>query len=384
MIDFMKKVIRMLIRQITAYPVSSIFIIIGFVISLTLISFGTTSIIEMAEKLSAKLNYEPQNAIKIRVSLHKDIEEKDVLSLFGGISENTGVIFNNIYSFIDKLEDRGMIAIEGEYYSKDIVRRYPLLKGRYYTRSELNNGDNVVLIGKELEKYSEEKGKEKIIMIQNIEYKVIGIIGEREKKSILDYKVVMPITSIPEVHKDRIKYSKELDFTIHSNYGDTYKDYKIIRQNINMFDATSSIEENIIENDVDIVTSILSRPSMQVSLSVLVYIFSIINCINLTSYWINKRRYEIGVRKAFGQTNFDIIYLLFKEMLIISVFSYILSLIIQLFLKLFFTEIIGMQIEISVTHFLTSAFFVLLSSVLTVIIPALKSIKMQPVDAMKV
>ena len=338
----------------------------------------------MAEKLSAKLNYEPQNAIKIRVSLHKDIEEKDVLSLFGGISENTGVIFNNIYSFIDKLEDRGMIAIEGEYYSKDIVRRYPLLKGRYYTRSELNNGDNVVLIGKELEKYSEEKGKEKIIMIQNIEYKVIGIIGEREKKSILDYKVVMPITSIPEVHKDRIKYSKELDFTIHSNYGDTYKDYKIIRQNINMFDATSSIEENIIENDVDIVTSILSRPSMQVSLSVLVYIFSIINCINLTSYWINKRRYEIGVRKAFGQTNFDIIYLLFKEMLIISVFSYILSLIIQLFLKLFFTEIIGMQIEISVTHFLTSAFFVLLSSVLTVIIPALKSIKMQPVDAMKV
>ena len=55
----MKKVIRMLIRQITAYPVSSIFIIIGFVISLTLISFGTTSIIEMAEKLSAKLNYEP-------------------------------------------------------------------------------------------------------------------------------------------------------------------------------------------------------------------------------------------------------------------------------------------------------------------------------------
>ena len=135
---------------------------------------------------------------------------------------------------------------------------------------------------------------------------------------------------------------------------------------------------------MDIVTSILSRPSMQVSLSVLVYIFSIINCINLTSYWINKRRYEIGVRKAFGQTNFDIIYLLFKEMLIISVFSYILSLIIQLFLKLFFTEIIGMQIEISVTHFLTSAFFVLLSSVLTVIIPALKSIKMQPVDAMKV
>lgn len=117
----------------------------------------------MAEKLSAKLNYEPQNAIKIRVSLHKDIEEKDVLSLFGGISENTGVIFNNIYSFIDKLEDRGMIAIEGEYYSKDIVRRYPLLKGRYYTRSELNNGDNVVLIGKELEKYSEEKGKEKLL-----------------------------------------------------------------------------------------------------------------------------------------------------------------------------------------------------------------------------
>ena len=79
-----------------------------------------------------------------------------------GFLKNTGVIFNNIYSFIDKLEDRGMIAIEGNII-QDIVRRYPLLKGRYYTRSELNNGDNVVLIGKNWRNIVKRKGKEKLL-----------------------------------------------------------------------------------------------------------------------------------------------------------------------------------------------------------------------------
>ena len=51
----------------------------------------------------------------------------------------------------------------------------------------------------------------------------------------------------------------------------------------------------------------------QTILGILLYLFAVINVTIVSYYWINVRKRELAIRKAFGQTNMEIILMLIKR-----------------------------------------------------------------------
>ena len=77
-----------------------------------------------------------------------------------------------------------------------------------------------------------------------------------------------------------------------------------------------------------------------------IFIIIILNSVNITGLWVENRKKEIGIRKAVGATNTDLVKLLFYELTSIAIFSMILVFLIQIILiKINFFDIFNIQIN---------------------------------------
>ncbi|WP_054750392.1 ABC transporter permease [Ruminiclostridium josui] len=125
------------------------------------------------------------------------------------------------------------------------------------------------------------------------------------------------------------------------------------------------------------------NPDILLIISILGYIVSVVYAINMVSFWVEQRRYEIGVRKAFGHSNFTIALLIFQEMIGISSLAFIIGLIIQAILNLYINQIMGYTIILYIQNIIVGLVAIVLTAILTSVWPVLKSLKIQPVEAMK-
>lgn len=103
----------------------------------------------------------------------------------------------------------------------------------------------------------------------------------------------------------------------------------------------------------------------------------------MVSFWIEKRRFEIGIRKAFGYTNFSIATLIFKEMLGLSILGLVFALGIQTVLSLFVNELMGYTITLYLQNIIVGLITIIVTAILTSMWPVLKSLKIQPIESMK-
>ena len=51
-----------------------------------------------------------------------------------------------------------------------------------------------------------------------------------------------------------------------------------------------------------------------ISLALSIYLFSIVNCLVVTNYWIITKRRDMAIRKAFGWSNYNLICAVVSEM----------------------------------------------------------------------
>lgn len=362
-------------NQLKAHPITTFFIVLGLSLSVLMISVGISSInySQLLEQEQAR--YQPRHAVSVDITFAKEPNWQHILELFESIDPQTGVILEDV-----TLPHRdAMMAVTPEYWTKEVVERFPLMQGRYFTIKEVRRGEKVALVGKERMEDVIIEGSEQYLMAGRDKYKVIGIIGVKGKKTrAIDYQVVIPMTSLPADTINKLTSTKQLHLTIHNPVKDTYPDEKIIRNNMEQLFPEAQMDVSPYMSN----TMFHVELSERLSLMVMIYLLAIVNAINLTSYWIQERTYEIGIKKAFGYSNYDIVSMLFWEMCLISSTSVIIGYTIQLAFNRVIEQWIDYPIDISITHLSTAVLFVVLSAALTIIIPAIKAIKIQPVDVM--
>ncbi|KPC97420.1 Macrolide export ATP-binding/permease protein MacB [Geobacillus sp. BCO2] len=362
-------------NQLKAHPITTFFIVLGLSLSVLMISVGISSINHSQLLEQEQARYQPRHAVSVDITFAKEPNWQHILELFESIDPQTGVILEDV-----TLPQRdAMMAVTPEYWTKEVVERFPLMQGRYFTIKEVKRGEKVALVGKERMEDVIIEGSEQYLMAGRDKYKVIGIIGVKGKKTrAIDYQVVIPMTSLPADTINKLTSTKQLHFTIHNPVKDTYPDEKIIRNNMEQLFPEAQMDVSPYMSN----TMFHVELSERLSLMVMIYLLAIVNAINLTSYWIQERTYEIGIKKAFGYSNYDIVSMLFWEMCLISSISVIIGYTIQLVFNRVIEQWIDYPIDISITHLSTAVLFVVLSAALTIIIPAIKAIKIQPVDVM--
>ncbi|MGL5415663.1 MAG: ABC transporter permease [Clostridium sp.] len=211
------------------------------------------------------------------------ISNKEYLKILEG---NKFVIEGDIQG---KREDKDTI-VKGIFYNYEINKTYPLEEGRMFSLEEMNNGEKVALIGKELK----DREKDGFVYINNEKYKIIGILDESLSNTIyinfngLEYPLNMINISIDEVD------------------GNTSS---MVIESVEKLKETKNIESMIkdVYGNGNSLNAAISENSVHIILGVLISICLIGTVINISSYWIEKEKGIIGVKCLVGGNKENII-----------------------------------------------------------------------------
>lgn len=363
----MKNLIYISFKQLKVHKITSIFLLIGFLISILLISIGISSIEQEKNMILQSSEGFSKNTIILNVSGRNSDIFKSFYEINKDLKLENRISFKNLSCYIEGSSEL-INSITAEQFNNEW--KYPLKSGRYFSKENILNGDKVVLVS---ENY-EDLIKEGYLNIDDEEYEVIGIIGNN-----FEDKIVMPINSLPQ------KVISDEDYSPKEIYIDNFEMYptdivqklksKFELDNINVSYGDNSSLKNNVRLDLK------SNPILFSSL--LIYLISIINMINLSFYWVNDKRKEIAIRKSFGISNKNISKLIITEFIELTLITTIIALIVQLILSLLLENLIKIPLSLTINNFIVAIAISIFSGVITAIIPIIKSIKVQPIEALK-
>ena len=371
--------IKQSFRRMASDPISFSLLLIGFIVSLLMISIGTSLFAELSHEQAIKENGQPPNAISAIVNFDKQLDFELALK---GASKDTGFIFGGNMIRFDSMSYDSYYPAYIEWFKSNTNWSYRISEGRYYTVDEMKNGNPVILIGKNLMKYATNISGKNYVWIFGIKYNVIGILGVKDQKTTLDSKILIPAKSISKKMKD-VFFNNAFSFIIYNrNNSAEYEINKIITgAKRNHQNAVLVGTQALNNGDLSDTFSRLTFDLLP--LIIYTYLVSIIFATNIMYFWLTKRRYEIGIRKAFGYSNKKIMKMLFSEVITICILSSVITFIILFFLNLFINEINGFTLKLYYENFIVATIVILFTSIITVILPTIKSISIQPIEAMK-
>lgn len=134
---------------------------------------------------------------------------------------------------------------------------------------------------------------------------------------------------------------------------------------------------DIIENNGTPIFDVMKNNG--VTLSFEIYLFSIVNCLVSTDYWIINKERELCIYKAFGWSNKDLIKLIMKEILFIPLICLLLSVFAVVTVK----KSRYLSIEINIFFVVSVIILLIITLFISLIIPVYRILKLSPSDVVK-
>lgn len=377
-------VFKMTIWRIRQTTVTSLFLIFGLTLSMLMISIGISFSYEHIYAGNNKKNNMPPNGEMYIVSSEseKHLNSNDIEKLFDGLRKGTGVIFSGLMAHPDRAKINSYYPVSAEWFTNDNEWHYPLASGRYYTADEIKNKEKVVLVGSTLKECIRKQDKKQYIDIQGEAYEVLGIIGVENQRTLWDNRIVMPCTVLPESIARDLTFSF-INFILYNELGNLKVDQNIIMKNgVKIVSDFKIMNQGKLQIE-NMVEELLQSQDSIYYLAVLSYLVTIIYAVNIVVLWLEKRRYEIGLRKAFGYTDKEVAKLIFGEMFGIALLSSIIVLVIQAVMGEVVGRISKYTLTLSLPNILIALGFVLLTALLTSIWPVIRALKIPPADILK-
>ena len=378
---------KSLLIRIKQSPLLSALLIFGLVTSILLISLGTSFVSNLYYSDKAKNQYNPKKAkvYDITYSALKSSDSSVMNKLFSKVDNDTGLFINDLLLHTNASEVNVYNKVSGEYFTNNNVWHYPLISGSYYTAEDVKKGNKVVVLGSKLLKEAYERNGNKYIEIEEEEYLIKGVIGIPNEKSSWDNRIIMPCTSMPKNYfKNNLQRDLEdISFVIYNEKGEYSQDIKQINsEGKKLFDNFTLDYLGELQDDNSLKV-VVENPDFLLFVALIGYIITIIFAINITVFWIEKRKYEISVRKAFGFTNGSILKMIFKEMIGFAIISFAIAIIVQFLLGLAVGSIANYTLKLYLPNLVIGLFVVLVTALVTTLIPAIKAIKVEPAEALK-
>ena len=378
---------KSLLIRIKQSPLLSALLIFGLVTSILLISLGTSFVSNLYYSDKAKNQYNPKKAkvYDITYSALKSSDSSVMNKLFSKVDNDTGLFINDLLLHTDASEVNAYNKVSGEYFTNNNVWHYPLISGSYYTAEDVKKGNKVVVLGSKLLKEAYERNGNKYIEIEEEEYLIKGVIGIPDEKSSWDNRIIMPCTSMPKNYFENNlqRDLEDISFVIYNEKGEYSQDIKQINaEGKKLFDNFTLDYLGELQDDNSLKV-VVENPDFLLFVALIGYIITIIFAINITVFWIEKRKYEISVRKAFGFTNGSIMKMIFKEMIGFAIISFAIAIIVQFLLGLAVGSIANYTLKLYLPNLVIGLFVVLVTALVTTLIPAIKAIKVEPAEALK-
>lgn len=379
-------IFKMSSRRIRQTPATSIFFVIGMTFSMLIVSVGISFVAENLKAQQVKEDAMPPNSEQF--NLYRPLETqpfgyKTIPKFLKGLEPDTGLIFNHLMMHVDESQANTFCPVSAEWFSGGAAWHYPVVEGRCYTAEEVEKGAKVVMLGETLQKYCYMKDGKRYIDIERETYEVIGRVGLPDQGSLWDNRIFMPFTALPEISKADYDTYLEIDFILYNPRGAVADEGQKILENAKALFPDVEIEcYGGIQVD-DVIENVKNSQNPIFSIAFLGYVVALIYGINIVVFWMEKRRYEIGVRKAFGYTNRAVAQLIFSEMMGLSLLSFILSILIQGGVRAIVGKVSGYILKLYLPNILLGLALVLLTTFLISLWPVIRVLKIQPAEALK-
>ena len=381
-------------------------IIIGVGAVVAMMSIGTgaqESIIKSVQDIGSNLiivtpgnRQEEQQGFKQMLEDDKDKEalkvedvkmiEKEATLIKGAAP---AVLSSSIIAYLNK-NTRASVYASSE--KAEYIYNFEIEKGQFYTASDVQNSANVVVIGHTVinKLFGKIDPIGKIIKVDGKNFTVIGIIkskGTDQFGNDQDNSISMPITTAQ--HKlYGIDYINMIiaQSTSENNIDQASKEVeKILRRAHNL--RTDEKNDFTVQNQtqlLDIVGTIINIFTITISsiagISLLVGGIGIMN-IMLVS--VTERTREIGIRKAVGAKNKDILFQFLVESVVLSITGGILGILFAVAVSIILNRFTILKPTISAFPIILAITFSTMVGLFFGIYPAMRAARLNPIAALR-
>lgn len=271
-----------------------------------------------------------------------------------------------------------------------LIRDYTPESGRFFTNLEYDKREKVALIGQTIYKelFKTENPIGAIIKINKITFKIIGVLPEKgfSRGRDNDDMVLIPLTTamyrlLGKKYLDSIEVQVKSDQTIESAKS---KIMDIMQKRFPPVDGVDAIEirdmseiQAAIKGTVNTIAILLG---VVAAISLLVGGIGIMNMMLVS---VTERTKEIGIRKAIGATQSDIMLQFLIESIVLTVTGGFLGIAVSFLAILMVSFFTGWTMVITLKSILLSTGFSLLIGIFFGLWPAKKAAELNTIDALR-
>ncbi|MDQ3140799.1 MAG: ABC transporter permease [Bacteroidota bacterium] len=265
--------------------------------------------------------------------------------------------------------------------------------GRTFSLHEVENGNNVVVIGpgivKNLFSENEIAALNKFIIIDGQKYLVIGILASRGSSlnERADQSVFIPL------QKAKIEYAhKESSFEIDVAVNDAAEIDRMVDEATGTFRTIRGLrayeESNFRISKSDGIIEFLKENTVKlrastIAIALMTLLGAAIGLMNIMLVSVTERTREIGIAKAMGATRKNILDQFLLEAILICMIGGILGIIIAIPLGNIVTFILGGEFIIPWAWIILGLVVCTLVGISSGIYPAIRASKLDPVEALR-
>lgn len=336
-----------------------IFFILSFTFAILTFSVGNSAINQQKEKAK---KYTKENNIIVSFIECSDISMDEIIDLL----ENIDITIS-----VSKYEIDIGVEIATVLQMKSFDIKEDMITGNFYTikdfkKDKIGGIYSNILANKDIEVNSSVYGK-KINIIKD------GVFYDNKAKIIVTNKTFENLYDLENINQNNFsillsgeKDKLEIGYSLLNEYIKN-KDNKN-----NLLKFPYLLDDRSIEGEA------------LYSAAILILLITLINSVTLSSLWVETRKKEIVLRKAFGAENKDIARLFFYELIFISIIATLLALITQYFICLFTDGYIyNVSIKLTANNFIYSSVVAILTAFMASIPSLMYLQKVQPVDLLR-
>lgn len=277
----------------------------------------------------------------------------------------------------------------------DKVQNIEIAKGRFLTASELDGGNNYVVIGSEVYTGLFAQGQNaigKTVSFMGRKFVVIGVmkkVGSNMADFDFDNGMIFPYNSISSlIDVKSFEYNPRLIIKAYNpaNVGEVKDEVKGILRRVHKLKPTEA--DDFVINQLSGITKMLNSMFDTIDIvgliigffSLLVGAFGIANIMFVT---VKERTKIIGLKKAIGAKRFSIMLEFLSEAIVLCLLGGLIGILMVLLLSMVFSKVLDMEIALSFKNFIFGVSVSVIVGVLSGFIPARSASRLDPVVAIR-
>lgn len=260
-----------------------------------------------------------------------------------------------------------------------------LIEGRNFNTNEINffsqentPEQSIAIISKDLAEklFPGESALGKTVYMGNLQLTIIGVV-ERLMGPWPDSDFATSATILPEIMKDNA-----INYLVRTNSAQRDDIMHSLVEKLRAIDSTRLIADEKSVQQIKRETYTSDYAMIKI-LSFVIFLLTFVNALGifgLTTFWVNQRRKQIGIRRALGSTKAGVMRYFMLENVVLVVFAAVIGSIIAYVNSSYMARTHSMEI-LPVEYVLITVIFLLTVTLLAAYSPVRRAAQISPVEA---